>query len=249
MSLIEYRNLLYEVSEKIDWITERRRLLFVCKIFLTDGCENNIQDVQSLLTKLEEGNRLGIDSLGVLKDLLGRMGKWDLLQIVEMFENKRNEYKRLLKQCGRVLDECSQLERLLSVCQGKISRDRQEHITDVWTLLTELEEQSNLGVKSLDILKTMAVTMEKPDLLQQVDEFEKKTKQEEDTERKQKELAEARRRGQGEGSTMFISNIKMYMINGFEIFYTWHLLHAVNRNRTLNKDSLSTGRIGGEGLF
>ena len=210
MSLIEYRNLLYEVSEKIAWITERRRLLFVCKILLPDGCENNIQDVLSLLTTLEEENQLGIDSLGVLKDLLERMGKWDLLQIVEKFENKRKEYKHLLEQCGRVLDECSQLERLISVCQGKISCDRQEHITDVWTLFTELEKQNNLGIKRLDILKMMAVEMEKPDLLRQVEEFEKKRKQEQDAERKQNELAEARRRSQGEGPTMFISNIKMY---------------------------------------
>jgi len=217
MSLIEYRNLLYEVSEKIAWLTESRRLLFVCKIFLPDGCENNIKDVLSLLTKLEEENQLGVDSLGVLKDLLQRMGKWDLLQIVEKFENKRKEYKRLLEQCGGVLDDCNQLERLVSVCKGKISRDRQELITDVWMLFTELEKQSNLGIKSLEILKTMAVEMKKPDLLQQVEEFEKKTKQEEDTERRQNELAEARTRRQGEGSTMFMSNIKMYMINGFKI--------------------------------
>jgi len=217
MSHIEYRHILFEVSEKIAWVTERRRLLYVCKILLPDGCENNIQDALSLLTKLEEENRLGIDSLGVLKDLLGRMAKWDLLQIVEKFEAKRKEYKRLLDHCGRVLDECSQLERLIAVCQEKISRDRQEHITDVWTLFTELENQSNLGIKCLEILKTMAVELEKPALLQQVEEFEKKTKQEEDTERKQNELEEARRIRQGEGSTMVISNIKMYMIKVFEI--------------------------------
>ena len=187
MSLIEYRNLLYEVSKKIAWITERERLLFICKIFIPDGCENNIQDVLSLLIKLEEENQLGIDKLDVLKDLLQRMGKWDLLQIVEKFENKRKEYKRLLEQCGRVLDERSQLERLISVCKGKIPRDRQEHITDVWTLFTELEKQNNLGIRRLEMLKTMAVEMEKPDLLEQVEEFEKKRKQEEDAERSQGE--------------------------------------------------------------
>jgi len=220
MSLIEYRNLLYEVSEKIAWSTESRRLLFVCKIFLPDGCENNIQDGLSLLIKLEEENQLGIDSLEVLKDLLERMGKWDLLQIVDKFENKRKEYKSLLEQSGRVLDECSQLERLVSVCDGKISHDRQQHITDVWTLFTELEKKNNLGIKRLEILKAMATEMEKPDLLQQVEEFGKRRKQEEDAEREKNELEEARRRSQGEESSMFISYIKMYMINGFEVFYT-----------------------------
>ena len=170
MSLIEYSNLLYEVGDKIAWITEGRRLLFICRAFLPDGCENNIQDVLSLLIKLEEEDKLGIDSLNVLKDLLERMGKWNLLHIVEKFENKRKEYKRLLEQCGRVLDECSQLERLISVRKAKISRDRQENITDVWTLFTELEKQNNLGIERLEILKTMAVEMEKPDLLEQVED-------------------------------------------------------------------------------
>lgn len=193
MSVVEYHNLKYKVSEGIDWITERRRLLYICKTFLPHGCENNIQDVLSLLDKLEEENHLAIDSLVVLKDLLEGMEKWNLLEIVEKFENKRKEYKSFLEQCGRVLDECSQLERLISICEGMISRDRQGHITDVCTLFAELEKQNNLGIKRLDILKTMAIEMEKPDLLEQVEEFKKKRKQEEDAEREQK----SRRKSQG----------------------------------------------------
>ena len=215
MSLIEYRNLLYEVSKGIAWITERERLLFICKIFIRDGCENDIQDVLSLFKKLEEKDKLGIDSLVVLKDLLKRMRKWDLLHIVEKFENKRKQYKRLLEQCGRVLDECNQLERLILVCRGKISLDRQEYITDVWTLFTELEKQNYLGIEHLEILKTMAFEMKKPDLLKQVEELEKKTKQEEDAERKQNELEEENRRSQGEESNMFISTIKIYVLHVF----------------------------------
>jgi len=147
-----------------------------------------------LLIKLEEEKYLGIDSLDVLKDLLARMGNWNLRRAVEKFENKRKEYKSLLKQCGRVLDDCSQLERLIAVCEGKISHDRQEHITDVWTLFTELEKQNNLGITRLEILKAMATEMKKPDLLQKVEEFEKKREQEEDAERQKNELEEARRR-------------------------------------------------------
>ena len=75
----------------------------------------------------------------------------------------------------------------ISVCKGKISCDRQEHITDVWTLFTELEKQNNLRIERLEILKTMAVEMEKPDLLERVKKFEKKTKQEDDAERSQGE--------------------------------------------------------------
>ena len=72
------------------------------------------------------------------------------------------------------------------------------NITDVSKLFTELEKQDNLGIERLEILKTMATEMEKPDLLQQVEEFDKKRKQEENADRK-------RRNRQGEESTVFIS--------------------------------------------
>ena len=240
MSLIVYRGLLFEVSEKIAWKTEGERLLFICKPFLPDGCENDIQDVRLLLTKLEEEGQLGIDSLDVLKDLLERMGKWDLLQTVEKFEKKRKEYKCLLEQCGKVFDGSNQLERLISICSGKISCDRQEHITDVWKLFTELEKRNNLGIKRLEILKTMAVEMEKPDLLEQVEEFEKKRilrEQEEEAERKQNELEEAKRRirSQGEESNTFISTIKIYIINIFEIFWTWHFTSCSQSQSNITK--------------
>lgn len=200
MSLIEYHNLKYKVSEKINWITERQRLLYICKPFLPDGCENdNIQDVLTLLDKLEEGNRLAIDKLELLKDLLKEIDEWNLLQLVKKFENKRKDYKHLLNHCGRVLGECGQLERLLSVCEGKISHDRQAHITDVFKLFTELEKQNNLEITRLEILKTMAAKLEKPNLLKQVEEFETRREQEENAEREQK-----KRGSQGEESFTFI---------------------------------------------
>ena len=183
MSVIEYHNLKYKISERIDWTTEGRRLLYICKAFLPDGNENNIQDVLSLLDKLEEKNRLAIDSLAVFTDLLKQLGEWNLLQLVKKFENKRKEYKRFLKQSSKVLDECSQLERLISVCEGKISLDRHTHIKNVSTLFTELEKQNHLGIDGLEILKTMAAEVEKPELLEQVEEFENKREQEEDAER------------------------------------------------------------------
>ena len=226
MSVIEYNNLKYNVSKGIDWAKEGERLLYICRPFLPDGGEGNIQNVLSLLDKLEEENFLAIDSLAVLKDLLKQLREWNLLEMVEKFENKRKEYKSLLEQCGRVFHECGQLERLISVCEGKISHERQGHITDVSKLFTELEKQDNLGIERLEILKTMATEMEKPDLFRQVEEFEKKRKQEEDADRK-------RGKRQGEESSMFISYIKMYIINGFQILKLGILLHALNHNRTL----------------
>ena len=152
-----------------------------------------------MLDKLEEGNRLAIDKLELLKDLLKEINEWSLLRLVKKFENKRKDYKRLLEQCGRVLGECSQLERLISVCEGKISHDRQAHITDVFKLFMELEKQNNLGITRLEILKTMATELEKPNLLEQVEEFETRREQEENAEREQK-----KRGSQGEESFTFI---------------------------------------------
>jgi len=94
-------------------------------------------------------------------------------------------------------------------------------------LFTELEKQNNLGIERLEILKTKATEMEETDLLQQVEEFDNKRKQEECADRK-------RGKRQGEESTMSISNIKMYIINGFKILKKLGiLLYALNHNRTL----------------
>ena len=198
MSVIEYQKLKYKVSREINWITEGRQLLYMGKPFLPNGCENNIQDVLSFLDKLEEEKHVAIDSLEVLKDLLEGIEKWNLLEMVKKFENKRKEYKTLLEHCGRVLDERSQLEQLITICEGKISHDRQGHITDIWTLFTELEREKNLGIKRLEILKTMAIKMKKPYLVKQVVKFENKIEQEEDAERE-------RRRSQGEESSMLLT--------------------------------------------
>jgi len=186
MSVIEYHNLKYKVSQGINWGTEGRQLLYICKPFLPNGCENNIQDVLSFLDKLEEEKHVAIDSLEVLKDLLEGIEKWNLLEMVKKFESKRKEYKTLLEQCGRELDERSQLEQLISICEGKISHDRQGHITDIWTLFMELEKENSLGIKRLEILKTMAIKMKKPYLLQHVEMFENKREQEEDAERERR---------------------------------------------------------------
>ena len=216
MSVVEYRYLLYDVSEEIDWQTKRKRLLYIFKGFLPDICENDITDIISLLTKLEEENLLGIDRLDVLKDLLKRIEKWDLFQRVRQFEIIRVKYKQLLEQISRVLDECNQLERLISMCRGNIARDKERDIKDVSTLLTELEKQNNLGASRLNILKTMVTEMEKPDLFRLIEEFEKKRIQEEDVERERKELEERRRRTQGKlNVALFVTVWKFHKPNSY----------------------------------
>ncbi|KAL9984454.1 hypothetical protein ACROYT_G006747 [Oculina patagonica] len=196
MSAIEYRNLLYEVSQEIDWLTERQRLLFICEAegLIVTGSESNIQDVLSMFKGLEERNHLGIDRLEVLKDLLKGAGKWHLLELVEKFDIKRKEYNNLLEQICCVLEQGNHVERIISMCKEKISYDRERDFKDVRTLFTELEKQNNLGIARLDILKKIVIDAEKPDLLEQIVEFEEKRKQEEIVERKRAELEESRRR-------------------------------------------------------
>ena len=119
MSVVEYRVLLYQFSEEIDWQTQRRKLIFILRAYLPDGSEGGITDIDSLLTMLEEKNILGIDRLNVMKELLKEIEKWDLLRRIERFEIKRKDYKQLLEKISRALDESNELQRLISICRGK----------------------------------------------------------------------------------------------------------------------------------
>ena len=47
----------YKISDWIDWITERRLLLYICKTFLPDGCENNILKLINNSSSLNRGNQ------------------------------------------------------------------------------------------------------------------------------------------------------------------------------------------------
>ena len=198
MSFVEYSNLLYQISEEIDWETKRGRLMFIINRSLPDDSGDDITDVISLLTKMEEKNLLGIDRLGVLKDLLKGIEKFDLKRKVEKFEIQRKDYKQLLEQIGRALDESNELQQLISICrrQNLITheRERDGNIINVNALFTELEQHNNLGI---EILKTMINELKKPDLCRLIEDFERKRKQEEDAERDKKEWEDCKRKRRG----------------------------------------------------
>lgn len=199
MSVVEYRVLLYQFCEEIDWQTQRRKLIFIFRAFLPDDSEEGITDTDSLLTLLEEKNLLGIDRLNVMKELLKGIRKWDLLRMVRRFEIKRKDYKQLLEQISRDIDETNELERLISICKEKnlIALESEEDIVDVNALFTVLEQQNNLGIEDLTVLKTLANMVGKPDLCRLLEEFEKKRKQEEDAELESKEREDNIRRTRG----------------------------------------------------
>ena len=184
MSAIEYSYLLVEVSEKLDEVSPIHRLLFTCRTYLTTGSEGNIQDMLSLFKELEEQKNLGIDNLVVIKELLKGVREWSLFGKVKRFENKRKEYNALLEEIIRLLDELNDLERLVSVCRGKLSEESEGLIEDVRSLFKELENQNIQGLDRLDILKDILTETEKKDLLKKVEEFEERRNKEDEFERK-----------------------------------------------------------------
>ena len=88
MSKIEYSDLLFEISKKLDE-NELPRLIFMCREEIAKGSEGNIRDVLTLFKELEKQNRLGIDRLDTLKEILKQMKKRSLLKKVEEFETRR----------------------------------------------------------------------------------------------------------------------------------------------------------------
>ena len=201
MSVVGYLNLLHQCSKDISWESDHEWLILICKRFIPDGSEDVITDVNSLFTKLEDRSLLGIDRLDILKDLLEGIRKWDLLRMVDEFEIKRKDYKQFLEKISRALDESNELQRLILICRREnlIAHEREEHIGNVNALFTELEQQNNLGIGNLNILRNLATEVEKPDLCRLVDDFDEKRKQEDEAERKRKEWEDYKQRAQGKG--------------------------------------------------
>ena len=174
MSAIEYNNLLFKVSQRFNELNAGKQLLFMCRGKVAPRNEENLQDVVYLFEELEEKEFLGPDKLDVLKDLLEGLEEWSLLENVEKFETKRREYDGLLEQIIQALDELNDLERLVSICKGKIPQDRQGSIHDVRSLFEELKTNNCLRVNHLSILKAILTQTEKRDLLEKVTEFEER---------------------------------------------------------------------------
>ena len=127
MSVIEYNDLLFKVSQRLNELNVGRRLLVMCRGKVAPRSEENLHDVFSLFVELEEKKFLGPDRLDVLKDVLEGLEEWPLLENVEKFETKRKEFDCLLGQIIRALDELNDVERLVSICDilgdpGAVSR-------------------------------------------------------------------------------------------------------------------------------
>ena len=175
MSAIEFNDLLFKVSQRLNELNVGRRLLVMCRGKVAPRSEENLQDVLSLFVELEEKEFLGPNRLDVMKEVLEGLKEWSLLENVEKFEAKRKEYDCFLRQIIRALDELlNDVERLVSICEGVIPQDRQGSIHDVRSLFEELKNNSSLGINRLDVLKEILTQAEEQELLEKVKEFEKR---------------------------------------------------------------------------
>ena len=179
MSATEYNNLLYAICRKLDELNALDQLLSMCRGKLAPGSEGNIRNTRSLCDKLEENNKLGIDRLQLMKRLLRGVEDWVLLEKVEKFECKRKEYKALLEKIISSLDALDDLERLIAICRGSV---REGNIEDVRSLFRELENQENLEIDYLDVVKNILAETESNELLKELEEFEERRNREDKSE-------------------------------------------------------------------
>ena len=189
MSEVEYNNLIFVISRRLQELNVLEQLLFMCRGKLANYSDDNIQDVLSLFKKLEEQNYLGTDRLEVIKDLLKGVEEWPLLEKVKKFESKRKEYLSLLEQIIRALDQLNDLERLITMCRGKMPEANEGNIHDVRSLFKVLENHSCLGVNRMGIVKEILIEIEKEDLLKEVEEFEKRIDEDEEFERRKGKMS------------------------------------------------------------
>ena len=184
MSNVEYSHLLFEISQRLDLLDQHEHLLFMCRRYLASRPED-IPDALSLFRELEEQNYLAIDQVELLTELLKGVGEWSLFQKVRKFEDKRKEYKELLEQISRALDESNQLQQLISVCTAKETLDENERNTQTALILFEkLERRGLFAFGRLDFLKGILLGIERQDLVKKVQDFEKRRIDEDEFERR-----------------------------------------------------------------
>ena len=194
MSEIEYRALCIRVSRGIDWQTEGETLLSLCKgRLIAEGSENLIGNAADLLEQLEGQNKLGIDHLAVLKELLRAIEKWALVDNIDIFEINRKNYLSMLEKVILKLDELNCLEQLIRICTPYLEEGSVGGIESIRVLFKKLESNDRLGPANLEILKKILKEMREEELLREVEEFEKKRKDENIRDRQRKEAEEQRR--------------------------------------------------------
>lgn len=114
MSEYEYNGLLFDISEKLD-VNKLPRLLFICRKDIAEGSEEYIRDVRTLFKELEKQNRIGIDRLENLKEILTQMKKPSLRKKVEEFEIRRKGIDKVSVNYNRSVNNAQNQTSILEV--------------------------------------------------------------------------------------------------------------------------------------
>ena len=172
MSYYTYRGLLSKIGRQLSQ-HDHQQLLETCGL---DDEADTIPDARSLLKRLEGKSHLGIDRLGVLKEVLVTVDEFFLLEKLIEFEKKRKEYKNLLAKVSSALDsdERNHLEQLTDICKRETSIELDESIFNVRTLFKELEKHGSLDFCGLDFLKEILTEIDKEDLVTEIEEYEQR---------------------------------------------------------------------------
>jgi len=86
----EYLDLLEQIIRVLDELNDLERLISMCREKMAEAIEGSIHNVRALFKVLESHNCLGINRLGMLKEILTQTEQNDLLKEVEVFEERRN---------------------------------------------------------------------------------------------------------------------------------------------------------------
>ena len=95
MSEIEYNNLVFEISTKLD-VNQLEKMVFMCRWLISKNRKERIENVLELFEELEKQGHLGIDRLETLKQILEQLKKQRILRKVKEFENKRKGAQLML---------------------------------------------------------------------------------------------------------------------------------------------------------
>ncbi|PFX12077.1 hypothetical protein AWC38_SpisGene24020 [Stylophora pistillata] len=87
------------------------------------------------------------------------------------------EYSYLLIEISEKLDELSPIHRLLFTCRKYLASGSVENIQDTLSLFKELEEQQNLGIDNLVVIKELLKSVREWSLFGKVKRFENKRKE------------------------------------------------------------------------
>ena len=184
MSYVEYNQLLFEISQRLDLLNQHGQLLFMCRGCVASRPED-IPDALSLFRELEDRNKLAIDRVELWKELLKAVGEWPLFDKVRKFEEKRKEYQELLEQISRALDESNQLQQLIAVCTERVTLEENERNSQTARILFEkLEGREIFEFGRLKFLKEILSRIQRRDLVKEVQDFETRRIDEDEFERR-----------------------------------------------------------------